>query len=124
MELMTLKMILQPIVENAIEHGMNGIDYKGLLQIRGSKEGDRVTLLIEDNGLGFDEVRLQSIRQVLTNISNGVKKDHKGSIGLINVHKRLHEHYGGESGVRIENDKGTCTRIVLTMMVIDSGLES
>lgn len=121
----TLKMILQPIVENAFEHSMNDIDWKGRLVIRGNKIGDSIILSVEDNGLGFDNERLEEIQTSLAKISSNVKTEHKGGLGIVNVHKRLNEHYGIGSGVSIESVQGEYTRIDLTMtLTTNGGLES
>ena len=103
-----LKLILQPIVENSIIHGFDGIDYIGKIKITGRTNGDTVSIIIQDNGLGISEDKLKEL------LKECKPKDGKFSgIGISNVEGRLKLHFGEEYGINIQSTpgKGTITEI-------------
>ena len=106
----TVKLILQPILENAINYGVRGMEDCGEIKVTGSVKGDRVVLAVIDNGLGMTE---EDARLVLTD-SNRVHK-HGSGVGLVNIHRRIQLLFGMEYGLRIESelDEGTTVRIEL-----------
>ncbi|MGO4276617.1 sensor histidine kinase, partial [Paenibacillus sp. TAF58] len=88
--LLVPRFILQPLVENAIIHGMEMKIDQGLIDIRGFFEDDLFIITISDNGNGIEAERLAQIRGNLQ-----VTVDNSGmGIGLINVHQRVQLHYG------------------------------
>ncbi|MBU3114259.1 cache domain-containing sensor histidine kinase [Clostridium lacusfryxellense] len=100
-----LKIIIQPIVENAIYHGIRQVDRKGIILINVKKEGKDIIFTIRDNGDGFDLSILKSGKST---------KDIKlGGVGIKNVDKRIKLYYGEEYGVKIESiiGEGTCVYI-------------
>jgi len=99
-------LILQPIVENAIKHGVLGKLEGGKVEIIASKEENSVKLIVKDDGVGISEEKLKTL----------LKKDStKDSIGLINVNERLKNKYGNKYGLDIKSEvyKGT----VITMII-------
>ena len=94
----TVKFILQPLLENALFHGIEPLDEKGqiLLSIRRNEDG--ICFVIEDNGVGMPE-------DIQHNLSA-----FRG-LGLFNVCERLKKHYGEQSALQIESQKGAGTRI-------------
>ncbi|SFM24444.1 two-component system, sensor histidine kinase YesM [Gracilibacillus orientalis] len=109
-----LKLLLQPIVENAIYHGIKNKRGMGFLRINGSLEGeDRIHFEVIDNGIGMGEARLQKLRNHL--ISGEVVPDSKNGFGLINVQQRIQLYYGKEYGLKINSWKGSGTRITITI---------
>ena len=101
-----LKLTLQPIVENAIYHGLELLDRPGHLNIRVTA-AETLTVEISDDGNGMSPEKLQSIREKL---STG-KSD---SIGLLNVHERIRLYFGSPYGITVESrlHKGTCVTIL------------
>ena len=101
----TVKFILQPLLENALFHGIEPLDEKGqiLLSIRRNEDGIR--FVIEDNGVGMPE-------DIQHNLSA-----FRG-LGLFNVCERLKKHYGEQSALQIESQKGAGTRISFQIPVI------
>ncbi|WP_304942492.1 sensor histidine kinase [Vallitalea guaymasensis] len=93
------KLILQPIVENAIVHGFENIDEKGMLIIRGYRKEDNLYFEVLDNGIGMNEEQIEE----------ALSKTNDDHIGLYNVDQRVKLYYGSLSGVTIESkpDKGT-----------------
>lgn len=114
LELKTIKIILQPLVENAIKHGIvKNKSNQGLISIVGRKKGCDIYLEVEDNGKGIDEEQLIFINRALKGIKE-MSTDESG-FGLFNVNQRIRLHYGKNYGLSIESqlDKGTIVRIVL-----------
>lgn len=99
----TIKFALQPIVENAIFHGLNGQEHRGRIVIEIRKRCDRVDYAVADNGKGIDG---ESARQALGDDS-AVRSN--GRIGLRNVNARLIEHFGDESRLVIAGGLGVGT---------------
>lgn len=105
----TVKLVLQPVVENAIYHGIKYKEGKGLIQIRGFREEGSIILRVQDDGRGMDQDTLKHIfeKHVRDTKSNGV--------GLQNVHERIRLYYGTAYGLSFESEpgKGTTVRIRL-----------
>lgn len=105
-KLYLLKLTLQPIVENAIYHGLELLDREGLLQIE-VQAGEELVVRIDDNGNGMTEEKLASIREQL---ENGGRTE---SIGLFNVHERIRLFFGPQYGVSVESRLHEGTRVIL-----------
>ncbi len=108
-----IKLTLQPIIENAIYHGVKQKRGRGLLQVRGYREENQIRFIIQDNGNGISPERLASIRQDFANRQNGT-----GTVigfGMRSVHERIQLHYGTEYGLQIESEseQGTTVTIVI-----------
>ncbi len=115
-----LKMILQPLVENAIYHGIEPKRDKGILYVGSKFEDGNLLIWVEDNGLGIDGAKLDSIRLKLAespHILSEQKQDStKGdSIGIYNVNNRLKLTYGIQFGLNFESRKGEGTRVTITI---------
>ncbi len=108
------KLTLQPIVENAVKHGIEEISRDGMIQVAVQADGpDRMEIRVEDNGIGFAPATLRRIQEEL--LSHDMKKS--GSIGLKNVHDRLVLHFGDSCGIHLESDsEGTRVRIKLPII--------
>ena len=101
------KGVLQPIVENALEHGIRKSKEKGLISIRARTKNQGVIIEIEDDGCGMS---MDELDKVLLNINNGNLGD---SYGLYNVQKRIKTMFGSGYGMTIQSSigKGTCVTI-------------
>lgn len=107
------KLIIQPIVENAIIHGMGNKLGKCTLLIRGKVYAGSVILEIIDDGIGMDEELVASILS-----PTSARKETEGmSIGLKNIHRRIQLFFGNEYGLEIESSEsiGTTVRIRLPL---------
>ncbi|MBM7568678.1 cache domain-containing sensor histidine kinase [Paenibacillus sacheonensis] len=104
----TLKLLLQPFVENAIYHGIRGSADKGLITIRGMRQGDNIVFEVEDNGQGMAPEQVQ--RLLLPDDG-----DSRKGIGIRNVNERIKLYFGHEYGVQIrsELEAGTCVTITI-----------
>ncbi len=99
---------LQPLVENAIKHGLQPLDRPGLVRVIARREGNHVVILVMDNGLGMAPDRLASC---LVDGCHGIGK----AIGLKNVHQRLVTMFGHSYGLQLSSavGKGTEVRVVV-----------
>ncbi|WP_426451770.1 sensor histidine kinase [Paenibacillus sp. S-38] len=105
LEFDTINLIFQPILENALEHGIDRIrkgERRGRIAMRGFLEGERVTFTIEDNGPGMDAV---TAREVLIASSQGY--------GLKNVNDRLQLRFGADYGLSLQSALGQGTTVTL-----------
>lgn len=100
----TVKLILQPILENAINYGVSSMDDCGEITVSGKLENGEIILAVEDNGIGMTEEEAEFI---LTD-SNRIHKKGSG-VGLVNVNNRIQILFGKEYGLRVESepDEGT-----------------
>ena len=106
----TVKLIVQPLLENAIYYGVEGMDDEGEIWVRGYRDGEDVCIEVRDNGLGMSEEILDSL------LKENSRVPRKGSgVGVINVHKRIQIRFGKKYGLEIESepDEGTMVRIRL-----------
>jgi two-component system sensor histidine kinase YesM len=112
----TIKLIIQPLLENAIYHAMELMDGDGVITLSGRRCGDDVYIEVRDNGLGIPQDKLAAL---LTGGPSAGGKRGSG-IGLRNVHQRIRLYYGEAYGLEIESevDVGTVVRIHLP---VDTG---
>lgn len=106
--LKTFHLLLQPFVENAIQHGFRARQGEGLIIIRGKLCDGRVTMEISDNGCGMTEAKID---QIFGGKPDGAEKP--DGIGIFNVHERIRLRYGSPFGVTVESrpGRGTLVRI-------------
>ncbi|MGL4738750.1 MAG: histidine kinase [Cellulosilyticaceae bacterium] len=108
MEAKCLKLILQPLIENALYHGIEYIHHPGLVQIRAWQEGEDLYLMVKDNGVGMNEETCVKL------LDESYEIHSKGSgVGSRNVHKRIKLYYGDQYGITVESEieEGTTLRI-------------
>lgn len=106
-----IKLVLQPLVENAIYHGIKYKETKGNLKIYAKPVDGRVEIVVADDGIGMDE-------DVMEHIFDEHRKEQKrNGVGVPNVQKRLKLQYGSEYGIRYESVKGAGTKAVITIPV-------
>lgn len=109
-----LKLTLQPVVENALYHGIKYKRAKGCIHIHGEKEGEIIRLTVRDDGVGMDEEELEQLRQ---QIEKPCQETEKG-FGLANVNERIHMYFGYEYGMKIESEKGKGTTVEIVIPAI------
>ncbi len=100
------KLTLQPIVENALYHGIKNKRGGGKIKVSGKALGNDILFIVEDNGKGMDENELKHLRGL---ISGEVESEDKRGFGMANVEKRLEMLYGSGYGISVESrlDEGT-----------------
>ena len=106
----TVKLILQPILENAINYGVNGMEDDGEIRVSGRLKDGRVILSVSDNGIGMSR---EECRFLLTDSSRAEK--HGSGVGLVNVNNRIRILFGPEFGLTVESepDEGTTVSICI-----------
>lgn len=103
-----LKLTLQPLVENALYHGIKGKRGLGHISVTGHIREGLLEFQVRDDGIGMDAKRLAQVRRIIKGEMEDTKE--KGGFGLFNVHERIRLNYGSEYGLRIESiyKEGTC----------------
>lgn len=102
------KLMLQPLVENSIIHGFeDGGEPNGVISVTARIAGDKLKILVEDNGCGMSRESVENFESRL--------EGKKGHLGLYNVDAILRLHYGEEYGVKLmpAREKGTCIAVTL-----------
>ena len=103
-----LKLMLQPLVENALYHGIKHRRGRGMIRINGFREGERIVLTVRDNGAGMTPERLSQVRMSLR-----AEKPGEMGYGLFNVNKRIQLYYNQPQGIWIDSEEGIGTCITL-----------
>ncbi len=110
-----LKFMLQPIIENAIEHGLAGGDRPWIIYLKAWTEENNIHVRIRDNGIGMSQ---EEIIQVTRKINHPESLDADSrftSIGLSNIHKRLQLLYTEKYGVQIENTEESGVQVTICL---------
>lgn len=107
-----LKMVMQPLVENAVYHGTKFVRRVGDIRITSSSTDDKITLIIADNGIGMTPERLSEVK---TELAHGIDADFKTGYGLYNVNKRLLLYYGRSASIKIDSIYKQGTTLYLTV---------
>lgn len=108
-----LPLILQPIVENSIIHGLETKEGTGHIRIRIEKEEEsRIRITVEDDGVGISKERLEEVHREMKRHS--LNRSH---IGVCNVHERIRLKYGEGYGLTIQSMEGKMTRVVMRLPV-------
>lgn len=113
--LYTLKLLLQPVIENAVTHGLEMKTGQGRLIIQGMRTGDRVRFTIEDDGVGMDK---RTVDQILRGEYHSIHHKNTG-IGLENVRKRLLLYFKETSSFRVQSEPGEGTKVMIEIPVIE-----
>lgn len=114
-ETKVLKFMLQPIVENSIEHGLAGIDLPWIIRLSAYKDRGGVTVTVCDNGIGMSEAVVENVRKKI-HAYDELSSDSDSryvSIGLFNIHKRIQLLYHDPYGLDIENAEGRGVKILI-----------
>lgn len=111
-ELEILKLILQPIVENAAHHGIRNKKGIGTISIKAYRDEDEIIFIVTDNGLGMSEDRIQEI------VEGKIQKE-KSGFGLYSSAQRISLYYGIEKPITITSEIGNGTEITIRVKVIN-----
>lgn len=115
-----LKLILQPIVENALYHGLQYCNAGDLITIHAACDENTIHFRITDNGTGMTPEELQALRRKLSEEAHFTELGHrnKESIGLKNIHTRINLYYGRNYGLTIESTQGCGTSIQIRLPLV------
>ncbi|MEC0091644.1 cache domain-containing sensor histidine kinase [Paenibacillus macquariensis] len=129
-----LKLTLQPLVENSIQHGFEGIPYKGKLSIRGFEERGNLIIRIEDNGIGMNSSQLSMFQYMISESANNEEQGHKDEVkrgnrvhlerrglGVRSVADRIRIEYGFRHGIFICSSQGCGTIIQCVIPIYEQG---
>lgn len=110
-----IRLLLQPLVENAVYHGMEMKMGKGLIEIKGLKEGNDICFQVMDDGIGINKEKAEMLNNAMQNVEStlhGNKQSTMG-IGVLNVNARIKLYYGEQYGLRVgsQPDFGTIVEI-------------
>ncbi len=109
------KLIIQPIIENAVKYGFDEKDCL-TVRIKSSIMGETLVLAIFDDGDGMEAEQLLAINNILNS-----KTNESNHIGLFNVHRRIQLMYGGDYGIDINSQKGEGTVVRITLPIYRRG---
>ncbi len=114
MDYMITKIVLQPLIENAIYHGMKHLDADGILRIRVAREANTIMLSVEDNGPGMGP---DAMRRMNAKLRESVELP-RGSIGLQNVNQRIKMTMGDEFGIELGSNgtQGFCVSLRVPLL--------
>ena len=111
-----LKLTLQPLVENALYHGIKTKRNGGTIVIQAKQVGeDEVSLVVQDDGVGFTPYKLAQIEELLAQDLGEVSVDEEGGFGLANVNKRIQLYYGRSYGLSIQSHYLGGTQVSITI---------
>ena len=110
-----IKLVLQPIIENAIIHGVESLESGGLIIVKGYTKKGRLFFEVIDNGKGMSAKKLREFKEHI----NDADSDTGKSVGIKNVHQRIRLYYGKEYGINITSSENKGTRVVLEMPIIN-----
>lgn len=108
------KMTIQPLLENAIYHGVKEKAGRGVVEVIGKDLGDAMTFSIYDNGTGIDPESLEQLRAYLAS-DIGDTTPRNASFGMYSVNRRIHLLYGSQYGLRVDSAAGEYTIITLNL---------
>ena len=108
-----LKLLLQPLVENSILHGMKNDKRKCRIEITGYTVNDCIKFTVSDNGAGIPAMELEKIQKTFS--QNNDEQEGKDMFALRNIHRRIKLHYGENYGLRIfsTEGEGTVVEVIL-----------
>jgi len=115
-----LKLCLQPLIENAVYHGIKSKKTGGLIKVSITDKGDVINITISDNGVGIDEQRLNEIKEQLVS-DNLFSEDDLGEahVGLRNTNRRIKLIFGTEYGLSIKSKLGVGTDVQMVIPKIN-----
>ncbi|MDY3369304.1 sensor histidine kinase [Zhenhengia yiwuensis] len=113
---MIVKIVLQPLVENALYHGIKDLEEGGYIRVWGFREGNNIILEVYDNGKGMSREQIKNILKVPSSTSIT-----KGGVAIKNVHERIQVYFGQDYGLSYESEYGKWTKVRITIPVIEIG---
>ncbi len=123
MNAMIPKMSVQPVVENAIVHGIEDRLSDEIIRIATQVNGDVLYIGITDTGLGISNQALEKLRSSLKS-GNGNTQGTASGIGLNNVQERIVKQFGSEFGIKIQSKQGEYTKVTLSMPYMTQEVEA
>ena len=113
---MIVKIVLQPLVENALYHGIKDLEEGGYIRVLGFREGNNIILEVYDNGKGMSHEQIKNILKAPS--STFITK---GGVAIKNVHERIQVYFGQDYGLSYESEYGKWTKVRITIPAIEIG---
>jgi two-component system sensor histidine kinase YesM len=129
-----LKLLVQPLVENAIYHGIKNKESPGIVRISGAREGGDMKIRVVDDGVGMSPERLGALRAMLSRPAEGAlegspegaldapERASSGGVGVCNVQERIRLCFGGEYGLSFESAPGEGTTATITLPLVEEAM--
>jgi two-component system sensor histidine kinase YesM len=113
-----LKLVLQPLVENALYHGVKHRRKRGTIAVRAQRKGESEVLLeVEDDGVGMPPDKVAELNALLSDDATGIHPE--GGFGLVNVNQRIKLYYGQQYGLSLTSKHGGGTRVGIVIPLTD-----
>lgn len=116
------KMTVQPVIENAVKHGLESLNRQGILKVSILEETGVLNIVVQDNGKGMDAEKLNALVESLDRPST--KENGKMGIGLQNLHQRLQHMFGESYGLVIRSLPGEGTEVAIVLPIPQEGERS
>lgn len=113
LETKTIKLVFQPVVENAIFHALETIEGKGHILVKGYINKEEAVFEIRDNGVGMIESQLEDLNRSINDFD--IKPDGSRGIGLRNINERIKLYFGEDYGLTIYSSLNEGTRVIITI---------
>ncbi|MDQ0195049.1 sensor histidine kinase [Paenibacillus wynnii] len=113
------KMTVQPVIENAVKHGLESLNRQGILKVYTRVVGSDLKIIVEDNGSGMDATKLDRLIHTLN--WESPKEMGKGGIGLQNLHRRLQHMFGEPYGLQVQSFLGEGTQVAIVLPIPKEG---
>jgi len=110
MECMIIKLVLQPLVENALYHGLKYKEGKGTIRITGYQQRSNIVIKVMDDGIGMDQETLKSIFHKKSRVGGRYN-----GVGMVNIQERMVLYYGEGFGLFVESEVGIGTTVTVTL---------
>jgi two-component system sensor histidine kinase YesM len=94
------RLIIQPLIENAVEHGLKDIEENGLVYVKFNLIENGFTISVEDNGDGISDKELEELQSLLSSMDETIE-----CTGVLNIHRRLRLKYGSGSGISVSKNQ-------------------
>ncbi len=118
------KMTLQPIVENAIFHGLEKSVSEGVILVDVVETEQRLLLSVQDNGVGMSGETLKRVRESLSSGRQGEREGEHTGIALSNINERIRMHFGSRYSLSVNSEEGLGTEVLLTLPKIEKQKEA
>lgn len=115
--IMVPRLIIQPIIENAFEHGLEKMMENGILSVCFKKVASNLHITIDDNGGGLTDTDLKILTDSLVNEGNGLE-----TTGIINIHRRLQIKFGPSSGLSFIKNESGGLKVIISISILKEDL--
>lgn len=108
------KLLLQPLIENALYHGIKNKRGRGLIRITGNKEEEFIIFRVQDSGKGMESELLEKIQKNISSVDNIYMET---GYGLVNISRRLKYYYGAESSMEVKSEENKGTEVTIKIKI-------